>query len=473
MHTNRLRKLLNQLKSSDPSIRRKAAETLSQGDERAIYPLIKALRDSNTGVQDAAIRSLMNLKYEQTAYMVIPLLREESFIRNSAMIILQELDSLAVPLLEPLLSDKDDDIRKFALDLLYEIGKCNYPDKIVDLLINDPNSNVRAAAAKTLGRLKYKDALPHLLNAIKDEEWVCFSSLQAMIEIGDDRVIDQICGLLQTSSDAIRFAVIEALGNLGSQKATPYLLNHLQQSDEYEKKIVIKALINIGTLPHEPEITDILIQMLNDDWDEKLIAVKGLIMLNEQKALGRIIDIAGSLDPIFPENEERLSFLKNAILQFGCNEILLSVIKDPSTKYRGKVIAIESVGELKCTDAVSTLINLLNSDIRDVRRSSIEALGKIDDPFAREKLLEAISDDDSHVRKSAARSLGMIGDKRAFEPLLEILKREKYADVVDEIIKALMKIDYDRFMAILPQVTPSVKERIDMYSNSIGSGVKC
>jgi len=467
MHTNKLRKLIKHLKSNNPSTRRKAAEALSHGDERAIYPLIKALRDSNPGVQDAAIRALMSLKYEQTAYMVIPLLREESYIRNSAMIILRGLDSLSIPLLRPLLDDKDDDIRKFALDLLYEIGKCDYPDKIVNLLINDPNPNVRAAAAKTLGRLKYRDALPQLLSALKDEEWVCFSSLQAMREIGDDRVIDQISKLLKTPSDAIRLAAIEVLGNLGSQKATSYLINHLQGTDEYEKRVVIKALINIGTLPHESEITEILIQMLDEDWDEKLIAVKGLVMLNEQKALRKIIDIVGSLDPTFPENEERLSFLKDAILKFGCSEILISIINDPSTKYRGKVIAIETVGKLRCIDAVSVLINLLNSEIRDVRRSSIEALGQIDDPTARESLIDAVFDYDSHVRKSAARSLGMIGDHRAFEPLLETLKREKYPDVIDEIIKALMKIDYERFITCLDQLVPSLRERINIYSRSI------
>lgn len=474
MHTNRLRKLLKQLKSNNPSVRRKAAEALSHGDERAIYPLIKALRDSNTGVQDAAIRSLMSLKYEQTAYMVLPLLREESFIRNSAMIILRELDSLSIPLLKPLLKDKDDDIRKFALDLLYEIGKCDYPDEIVNLLINDPNSNVRAAAAKTLGKLKYKDALPHLLNALKDEEWVCFASLQAIIDIGDDRVVDQICELLKTHSDAIRLAAIEALGNLRSQKAISHLIDHLQRANVYEKEIVIKALINIGTLPHEPEIVEILTHMLDDgDWDEKLTAVKGLAMLNEQKFLPKIIDIAGSLDPTFPDNEEKLSFLKDTILKFGCSETLISIINDPNMKYRGKVIAIETVGKLKCTDAVPILISLLNSDLRDVRRSSIEALGQIDSPSARERLLEAVFDDDSHVRKSAIRSLGMIGDRRAFEPLFETLKKEKYADVIDEIIKALMKIDRDRFIACLDQFTPSLRERINIYSRSITTEAGC
>ncbi|MBC8554894.1 MAG: HEAT repeat domain-containing protein, partial [Candidatus Brocadiales bacterium] len=84
MHTSKLKSLINKLGSTDPSVRRASAESLSEGDERAIYPLIKSLRDDNLGVQDAAMRSLMAIKGETTAYMVLPLLRENALLRNTA-----------------------------------------------------------------------------------------------------------------------------------------------------------------------------------------------------------------------------------------------------------------------------------------------------------------------------------------------------------------------------------------------------
>ena len=83
--------------------------------------------------------------------MVLPLLRENALLRNTALIILKELGKISVPLLYVLLDDKDDDIRKFAVDLIHDIEYCNYPEKLVELLTGDPNANVRAAAAKTLG----------------------------------------------------------------------------------------------------------------------------------------------------------------------------------------------------------------------------------------------------------------------------------------------------------------------------------
>ena len=57
---------LQKLQDRDPSERRNAAEGLAEADERAIYPLIRLLRDESTGVQDAAMRSLIAIGGEVT-----------------------------------------------------------------------------------------------------------------------------------------------------------------------------------------------------------------------------------------------------------------------------------------------------------------------------------------------------------------------------------------------------------------------
>ena len=113
-------RILKNLSSPDVSKRRAAAESLADGDERAIYPLIQALRDTHPGVQDAATRSLIAIGGEVTAWMVLPLLREEAFFRNTAMVILKEIGAVALHHLPPLLRDKDDDVRKFAIEFFDE-----------------------------------------------------------------------------------------------------------------------------------------------------------------------------------------------------------------------------------------------------------------------------------------------------------------------------------------------------------------
>ena len=154
MNTKKLDRLVMELTHTKADKRRQAAEGLSEADQRAIYPLIRALRDPDAGVQDAAMRSLTGIGGEITAYMVMPLLREDSYLRNTAMIIIKEIGPASVPLLYPLMKDKDDDIRKFSIDLLTEIQFDVDPDFILPLL-KDPIAIVRASAAMAMGLLNY------------------------------------------------------------------------------------------------------------------------------------------------------------------------------------------------------------------------------------------------------------------------------------------------------------------------------
>ncbi len=474
MHTAKLNKFLRNIKDEDASVRRAAAEGLAEGDERAVYPLIKALRDDNYGVQDAAMRSLMEIKGECTAYMVLPLLRENSFLRNTALIILKEMGRTTIPLLYVLLNDRDDDVRKFALDLIHDIEYCTYPEKLVEMLTGDSNANVRAAASKTLGRLHYKKAVPQLIKALEDEEWVCFSALESLTELKDESAVDTIVQLLNSTSETTRFAAIEALGNICSPKAAQPLVDHMPEANEFETISIIKSLVQIGTIPSEKSISEILIKMLSeDDWDDRLIAIKGLVLLNETTAIRDLLDLAGSLDMSEPDNEDRLYVIKEAIQSFGCNQSLIELLNNDSLKYRGKVIATEIIGNLQCKDAVADLILLLNSEYRDIRRSSIKSLGEIDSSEAKECLIDAISDEDSHVRKNAVIALGKISEADAFEPLMKMLHKEQYNDVIDEFINSLMNINSTLFFSRASEFNENIQQSASRYTSGFNSEVTC
>lgn len=474
MHTARLRKLLKDINDVDASKRRTAAEALSAGDVRAVYPLIRALRDDNLGVQDAAMRSLMAIKEESTAHMVLPLLRENSFLRNTALIILKEMGQIAVPLLYILLNDRDDDIRKFALDLIHDIKYCTYPEKLVAMLAADPNPNVRAAAAKTLGNLRYTEALPQLIKALNDEEWVCFSVLEALADLRDEASVDIIIGLLNTPSDTIRVAAIESLGRIGSSKAVKYLTDHLAKTEGFEKNTTIKSLVRIGVVPSVPGIKEAFLDMLREEeWDDKLIAIKGLVALKADDALYPLIDTAGSFDHTNPENEERLYIIKEAISSFNCHRALIELLDNSSVKYRGRAVAIEVIGNLKCREAVSSLLKLLKSKCRDVRRNSIKSLSQINSDKAKDCFVEALSDSDSHVRKTAVTALGKIGDAAAFEPLMHMLKNETYADVIDEFIIALSNIDSALFLSRQNELNDCIRKRVESHASGSGPEGTC
>lgn len=462
-----IKKLIQKLGDKDPSVRRRAAEELSEGDERAIYPLIKALSDENAGVQDASMRSLIAIGLadvysgEVVSYMVLTLLRENSYLRNTALIILTALDGVAVPLLYPLLKDKDDDIRKFAIDLMGDIKKGVEPSMIMPLL-KDPNANVRAAAAKSLGLLGYRDAVPELIKALKDEEWVCFSALDALGELKAEEAVRDIASLLANSSAAVCFAAIEALGRLGSDKAVDALIGYLPKASVDEGSAVIKSLIQIGITPEMADLSGHLVIMLKDgDWEEKEIALKGIVSLNCREAVSVMVDIAGSLDPSLPESEERIMLLRDAISSMDSEDELLNLLDSPDMKYRGKSFAIEILGTIRSKKAVSKLVDYLNDMRRDLRRASAEALGEIGEPKSTGHLLEvSLKDVDAHVRRSAIEALGNIQAKGAYKSLMDLLEVEKYYDVIEKIVVALIKIDADSFLADMSKYRDNVREII-------------
>ena len=445
--------------------RRLAAEALGETDERALYPLIKVLRDENPGVQDAAMRAIINIGGEVAAYMALPLLREDAFLRNTGRIILKAIGVPASPLLRHLFKDKDDDIRIFALDLIAEIRDCDYPEDIVTLLSSDPNPNVRSSAARSLGRLGYTSALPALHQALRDEEWVIISCLEALAELRDETSIEPIAQLLRQDLEMPRFAAIETLGSFGSGAASEVLLAYLPAASDSEKEAIVKSLVQAGIVLSVPESFDLLTNLFtNGDWDDRLIALRGLARLNDPRSVPLIIDIAGSLDPAEPGDDERLAAVREALAEFDANRSLIEVLDDPSIKYRGKVLAIETLACRHCTDAIPALIRLLSGNLREVRRASAWALASVDDDEATKALQDSIDDRDGHVRRAAANALGRIGDQSSFEPLWSKVQTERYSDVFEEMIIALLLIDQGAVFALLDGMSVPAKQVIGRFS---------
>lgn len=431
-----LSKLINALEHPDVSMRRRAAESLSEADERAIYPLLKALRDDNPGVQDAAMRSLIAIGGEVVAYMVIPLLREDSYLRNTALLILKQIGVASIPLLYPLLKDKDDNVRKFSLDLLGEIKDGISPEKIVPLL-HDPNPNVRASAAKAIGALMYKEAVPHLIDALRDEEWVCFSVLEALGELKDERSVGPITELLLSESDTLRHAAIEALGRIGSPLSAKPLRKFISKAKGIEKVVAVKSLVQVGVSPDMTEAADILVEILKDgDWEDRLIALRGISTIRYDKAVPLIVDLAGSLDTSIPEEEERFSAFMDALMELRCEDSLIELINSPDIKYRGKVIVIQALGDLRSKKAVPHLIEMLKSPIRDIRRASSDAIGKIGDEAAMPSLIPMLEDREMAVVLSAIEALARIGGKEALAAI-ESLRGHEDVTIREKVAHAI------------------------------------
>ncbi len=466
-------KLVENLRHEDSSVRRKAAQELSSGDMRAIYPLILALRDENPGVQDAAIRSLISIGDEVVAYMVIPLLREDSYLRNTAQLILRELGAVAVPMLYPLLNDKDDDIRKFALDLMGDIVE-EVNIKMVLPLTEDPNPNVRASAIRAIGLIGDPDCFLYVEKALDDEEWVAFTALDTLGRLKSEDTVGSILSILNNDSAALRIAALETLGSIGSPLASGALLKHiLNSSDEDEKSLAVKSLVKIGITPSMSEVSDLLLSMMREaSWDDKLIAIQGLVDLKEYRTIPMIIDVTGSLDESVPDDDDKLIRIKQIMEGFGSSDIYAEILQDKDIKFKGKVLAAELAGKTRSKNAVPALIEQFDTDIRDLRKAAAHALGLIGTDEARLALIGLVSDPESNVRKMAITCLGFVPHPDTFEPLLKRLDMEPYNDVIEEIIKSLLKVDPGNLYAHLDGFKSQIREAVGRFASDLDILVK-
>jgi HEAT repeat protein len=472
-------KLLNGMDSSE---RRNAAEELANYDERAIYPLIKALKDENPAVQDAVAQSLIAIGTtededrflvnpgELVTYMVIPLLREdEAYLRNTALLILKEVGSKAPELIYQLLKDKDHDIRKFALDLIADIKKGFDGQRLLPLL-KDTNANVRAATARALSELRYKESVSALIESLNDEEWVVFYVLQALALLQAEEASKAIGELLLNSDSLlVKAEAIETLGKIGKETVTIPLLKYYPVATKDEKREIIKALIRIGVIPEKLDIKNELIYLIKEgDWEEKSLAFNGIKMIKLTEAASLLVEEAGKLDPLCFDYEEKINVIQDALLSINSEDELIHLLETDTLKYRAKAFAINTLGKMRSKKAVPILLKLVEDIKKDIRIVSARALGNIGDSEAIPSLISrSIEDPDVNVRKAAIEALGMIRSSEAFEPLLDLLENERYPDVIETIIASLIMINQDKFLENLNSYKNEVKIALANITYSI------
>ncbi|WP_420265814.1 HEAT repeat domain-containing protein [Candidatus Magnetominusculus dajiuhuensis] len=473
--TKKYDKLVLDISHPDISRRRQVASMLGETDERALYPLIKLLLDDSPAVVDAAMQSILNIGGEAAAYMLIPVLRKGPAQRNAALLILKDLGASTVPLLYDLLNDKDDDMRKFALDLLGDIAVTVEVDKILPTL-KDPNANVRAAACRALGLLKTEGAVAHLEGALKDEEWVAFSALEALGEIGNASAVAAIDNICKIGSSVLQFSAIETLGKIPSEHSKEAIIGCLNRSTAQDigggglsdvlKAAALKSLVSLGIGQDMGYLAPELLGMLNSgDWEEKMTAVKGLKMLRDNRAVEGLLDAAGSLDTSNIEAEEHYKKIEDALIETADCDTLLEILDSGRLKNRGEALLVELLGRLKCTEAAARLIQLLRGSYRDIRRGAAKALVEIADESAVDPLIAALKDEDCHVKRQVVYALRKLGNKKAFRPILDLLDTEKCEDVIDEAVKALIGMESRKFLKNIDFYPKKLKQYIARYAS--------
>jgi HEAT repeat protein len=284
-------RLTELLKNPNTDVRVEAVKQLT--DARALDALILATRDNEAEVQIHATDGLVNFYlpgYVQSGF--------GSSIKRVGGSIKGKFTDTNDQVVDPYITARPDVVA--ALGALVRGGA---------------NMQSRANAARAVGILRGKAAIPDLVAALRTKDTdVLYESLIAMQKIRDESAGPQIVFLLHDLNSKVQIAAIETTGLLRNREAVPDLVEVVKRSKD--AKVRRAALGALAMVPDEKS-RPIYQQYLNDKDDKmRAAAAEGFARLRNP-ADSAMIDQAWK-DEGKPQARISLAF---ALVMLGRNEI--------------------------------------------------------------------------------------------------------------------------------------------------------
>lgn len=445
------------LADADPDVRRRAAEALvSPGNLGVVVPLASALQDEDKGVRDAAFRSLQSIGGINVARAIVEYIGSENIVtRNLAAELLIKLGLTATPAIIPYLEDGNQDVRKFAVDILGAIGG-DAPAAAMLAKLDDPDENVVVSAVEALGNMRSTVALPSLVEAFRRHGFAKAAVAEAVGKIGDPSACSFLLQALRESvatsaqDPATVFAILEAIGILGNEQAWSVLHDNITRVSGRLRSALLHALIQIAhrsgrSLSFSCDLLPDFLRALTDaDENIRLSAAKAIAQCNAEGVTYALLDAAehspeieGALmemiagrpnvfgDAIRYLEEHRadpakrtltlisrlVADMAKTIMHVSVNEAferqisrLFILVADRwvSADEESRALIVDVLFRLDGDNAVEFLDAIMNDPDPWLRMHVIEIIAAIADPRGPEFIARFLDDDDAMVREVAA-----------------------------------------------------------------------
>ncbi len=437
---DRERDLSEHLAHADEATRLRAAQALAGESLDVAPPLLDALKDESWRVRRAAVEGVSRRAAPDAIAALLNSVRENHHnlsLLNSALqvLALSDVDTLS-PLIE-FLNGPDIDLR---MQAALALGEQRDPRATPALMhaLNDDDINVRYHAIEALGKLRAVEAADALVSIAETRDFfLSFPALDALTQIGDARVASRLVPLLE--DEFLREPAAAALSKLGDEEMVAPLC----------------ALLNT---PHAP--THIIAESLAVLYDryEKLYG--------EGKHIAdlscRAIDATGAqnlLDTL--DDEQAAENLRPLALVLGWLEG--AAVEHALTRLLGRTDVRNEIVEALVRHGAGVtelLIEQLDAEDLEIRRSAVIALGRIGDMRATHALVRVLEEDTELIIPTAS-ALARIGDRRAFDALLGLIG-DTDAAVRQAVVGALNSIGAPempaRIIPLLNDEDPNVRE---------------
>ena len=207
-----------QAKSKRAVARAQAGAFLGEsGSPEAVRDLVQLLQDPDAKVRWAAARGLGRLGHPSAVPALLDSIEGTLPVPIDVVAgAVAEIRECPVPLLREGLTSPSVPKRALTVELLGRFQALVAADELIDLLHNDPSVEVRARAARSLGRMGSPRAVQPLLSCVED-------------------------GPVATRAQAIW-----ALGEMGALEALPVLRATLQGSSHHLCELAADALVAMG-----------------------------------------------------------------------------------------------------------------------------------------------------------------------------------------------------------------------------------
>ena len=297
------------------------------------------------------------------------------------------------------LKDSDAGVRRAAARSLGNLHSRRAVPALIAVL-DDRDREVRAAAAGALGSIEDSRAVGPLQLLIKDPSAdVRSQAVDALREIKDPSATSAITGALKDDHPNVRRAALEALRELRVPVSENVLLDALDDPSAD----VRSGAVQLASERPFPTLVAVLKKLLDDPNGD--VRVEAVYALGELRADGALTDIERLLhtDPDVPVRVAAAAFSELHDLH-KAPEALVRAATGSDVKLRR--IAAHALTEIADPATITVFAGLLTSDDRELRLAAVHALGQIGAPKSVADLVRMLKDPDAEVRRAAAEVLG-------------------------------------------------------------------
>lgn len=440
--------------------RASAAEKLGRvGHARAVLPLVKVLQDAaeTREVKNSAMRALGVIHDERAVEPLIDALGlpDPATGQPIADVLVKFGGMVADPLIKVLSSSKREMQRFWAARVL---GRLEDRSAIPTLLgtLGDHSAKVRAEAAKSLGYMKVHEGVGPLSKMLLEDPvpLVRDASAEALGNVADDRALSSLKEALADLDYDTRRRAMEALEKMGD-RAIPLFIEALQEGGKEAAAQAAAALERMGA------VTSWVGELGAEKWKDafeflRQVSKTGVVetlarSIKHPKVLVRIRLCQVLSEAASPRTFDALTSLIKEDSEWAVRlEALIALLKladarsvptinraldeEEETVRERLLIALQSAPRAILEPIIPSASTLLEDANVKIRVEAVRVLARVESDDLFPKLLNSLKDASSDVRREAALALGRYPRKEGVESLIA-----KLADLDREVRVAAVR----------------------------------